>query len=154
MKTIGTMLCLASLLLLAACTAGPEEAAGTQDAPLPGAAVATCRVVDVQDDQLILAAADGGENDVYALALRDLPVTYEDPSQTEILPGHQIQTRHGGTAAALFTNRKDPPGGGIVKTGDGANPLLYAGLLAACLAGFAGALAWGRRRKGAPPAKK
>lgn len=42
MKTIGTMLCLASLLLLAACTAGPEEAAGTQDAPLPGAAVATC----------------------------------------------------------------------------------------------------------------
>lgn len=60
----------------------------------------------------------------------------------------------GGTAAALFTNRKDPPGGGIVKTGDGANPLLYAGLLAACLAGFAGALAWGRRRKGAPPAKK
>ena len=60
----------------------------------------------------------------------------------------------GGTAAALFTNRKDPPGGGIVKTGDGANPLLYAGFLAACLAGFAGALAWGRRRKGAPPAKK
>ena len=91
MKTIGTMLCLASLLLLAACTAGPEEAAGTQDAPLPGAAVATCRVVDVQDGQLILAAADGGENDVYALALGDLPVTYEDPSQTEIVPGNQIQ---------------------------------------------------------------
>ena len=60
MKTIGTMLCLASLLLLAACTAGPEEAAGTQDTTLPGAAVATCRVVDVQDGQLILAAADGG----------------------------------------------------------------------------------------------
>ena len=60
----------------------------------------------------------------------------------------------GGTAEASFINRKDPPGGGIVKTGDGANPLLYAGLLAACLAGFAGALAWGRRRKGAPPAKK
>ena len=36
MKTIGTMLCLASLLLLAACTAGPEEAAGTQDAPCLG----------------------------------------------------------------------------------------------------------------------
>ena len=85
MKTIGTMLCLASLLLLAACTAGPEEAAGTQDTTLPGAAVATCRVVDVQDGQLILAAADGGENDVYALALGDLPVTYEDPSQTEIV---------------------------------------------------------------------
>ena len=73
MKTIGTMLCLASLLLLAACTAGPEEAAGTQDTTLPGAAVATCRVVDVQDGQLILAAADGGENDVYALALGGPP---------------------------------------------------------------------------------
>ena len=97
MKTIGTMLCLASLLLLAACTAGPEEAAGTQDTTLPGAAVATCRVVDVQDDQLILAAADGGENDVYALALGDLPVTYEDPSQTEIVPGNQIQIGYGGT---------------------------------------------------------
>lgn len=105
MKTIGTMLCLASLLLLAACTAGPEEAAGTQDAPLPGAAVATCRVVDVQDDQLILAAADGGENDVYALALGDLPVTYEDPSQTEIVPGNQIQIGYGGTVEETFPAR-------------------------------------------------
>lgn len=105
MKTIGTMLCLASLLLLAACTAGPEEAAGTQDAPLPGAAVATCRVVDVQDDQLILAAADGGENDVYALALGDLPVTYEDPSQTEIVPGNQIQIGYGGAVEETFPAR-------------------------------------------------
>ena len=105
MKTIGTMLCLASLLLLAACTAGPEEAAGTQDAPLPGAAVATCRVVDVQDGQLILAAAYGGENDVNAHALGDLPVTYEDPSQTEIVPGNQIQIGYGGTVEETFPAR-------------------------------------------------
>ena len=59
--------------------------------------MATCRVVDVQDDQLILAAADGGENDVYALALGDLHVTYEDPSQTEIVPGNQIQICYCGT---------------------------------------------------------
>ena len=114
MKTIGTMLCLASLLLLAACTAGPEEAAGTQDAPLPGAAVATCRVVDVQDDQLILAAADGGENDVYALALGDLPVTYEDPSQTEIVPGNQIQIGYGGTVEETFSNPKTEAGRRLV----------------------------------------
>ena len=31
----------------------------------------------------------------------------------------------GGTAEASFINRKDPPGGGIVKTGDGANPVSY-----------------------------
>lgn len=60
----------------------------------------------------------------------------------------------GGTAEASFINRKDPPGGGIVKTGDGANPLLYAGLLAASLAGLAGMLVWGRRRKSTPPARK
>src|SRR5699024_1804047 len=72
---------------------------------LPGAAVATCRVVDVQDDQLILAAADGGENDVYALALGDLPVTYEDPSQTEIVPGNQIQIGYGGTVEETFPAR-------------------------------------------------
>ena len=57
MKTIGTMLCLASLLLLAACTAGPEEAGRHPGHhPCLGRAVATCRVVDVQDGQLILAA--------------------------------------------------------------------------------------------------
>ena len=60
----------------------------------------------------------------------------------------------GGTAEASFINRKDPPGGGIVKTGDGANPLLYAGLLAASLAGLAGMLVWDRRRKSTPPARK
>ena len=59
----------------------------------------------------------------------------------------------GGTAEASFINRKDPPGGGIVKTGDGANPLLYAGLLAASLAGLTGMLVWGRRRKSTPPAR-
>lgn len=67
--------------------------------------MATCRVVDVQDDQLILAAADGGENDVYALALGDLPVTYEDPSQTEIVPGNQIQIGYGGTVEETFPAR-------------------------------------------------
>ena len=95
MKTIGTMLCLASLLLLAACTAGPEEAAGTQDTTLPGAAVATCRVVDVQDGQLILAAADGGENDVYALALGDLPVTQSNGDRTGESDPDRLR-RHGG----------------------------------------------------------
>lgn len=52
----------------------------------------------------------------------------------------------GGMAYAVFVNRKDPPGGGAVKTGDGAQPLVYAGLLAASLAGIAGVLARQRKR--------
>ena len=35
----------------------------------------------------------------------DLPVTYEDPSQTEIVPGNQIQIGYGGTVEETFPAR-------------------------------------------------
>lgn len=88
-------------------------------------------------------------------------ITYEVAEQEANADGYVTTHRGesgtvpaGSTAEAEFVNRKDPPGGGIVKTGSGARPLLYAGLLAASLAGMAGVLAWQKKRRNAPPTRK
>ena len=41
----------------------------------------------------------------FGLCRGDLPVTYEDPSQTEIVPGNQIQIGYGGTVEETFPAR-------------------------------------------------
>lgn len=94
------MLLLPLLFLLAACQAGPAE--GEAAAPLPGAAQVTCRVVDVQDGQAILAQAEGRASDVYALPLEGVPVTYAHPDQTALRPGDLVQVGYGGTIQETF----------------------------------------------------
>lgn len=99
-RTPMLLLPLLFLFLLAACQAGPaeEEAA----APLPGAAQVTCRVVDIQDGQAILAQAEGRASDVYVLPLEGVPVTYAQPDQTALRPGDLVQVGYGGTIQETF----------------------------------------------------
>lgn len=99
-RTPMLLLPLLFLFLLAACQAGPAE--GEAAAPLPGAAQVTCRVVDVQDGQAILAQAEGRASDVYALPLEGIPVTYAHPDQTALRPGDLVQVGYGGTIQETF----------------------------------------------------
>lgn len=75
MKKYPLLLALAlSLALLTACgqrTCGDEPA----DQPLPGEEVITCRVVTVEENELLLAATEGRASDVYILPLGEIPVT-------------------------------------------------------------------------------
>ena len=92
---------LLSALLLAACGQTPEDG-GTGEQPLAGETVLTCRVVTVQDGQLLLAQEDGRATDVYTLAVGETPVTYEDPGQTAIQPGDLVQIGFNGMVEETF----------------------------------------------------
>lgn len=105
MKKYPLLLALAlSLALLTACgqrTCGDEPA----DQPLPGEEVITCRVVTVEENELLLAATEGRASDVYILPLGEIPVTYEDPDQTALRPGDLVKIGYSGLVEETFPAR-------------------------------------------------
>lgn len=62
----------------------------------------TCRVVTVQEDQLLLAKEDGRATDVYTLTLGETPVTYADAKQTAIQPGDLVQIGYNGAIVETY----------------------------------------------------
>ena len=105
MKKYPLLLALAlSLALLAACG---QRASGDEPVsqPLPGEEVITCRVVTVENGQLLLAATEGRASDVYILPLGETPVTYENPDQTAIQPGDLVKIGYNGLVEETFPAR-------------------------------------------------
>ena len=86
MKRSGILGAALALCLLAGCGTQVVQPRQTDDLPLEGPTV-TCRVVERQDDVLLLAGE--GANEVYRLPLGDLPVTgtVEAGSRVEIAYG-------------------------------------------------------------------
>lgn len=96
-KPILFLALLLSCLLLTAC------AQDQSDGLLPESEeTITCRVVTVQDGQLLLAKEDGGAADVYTLTLGGTPVTYADAKQTAIQPGDLVQIGYSGAIKETY----------------------------------------------------
>ena len=85
------------LLILVLCLG--LTACNEQDLPLeetvefiapPGAATMSCRVMEEEDGNLLLAKVDGGKAALFTTSCKDVQVKYQDPTRTEIQAGDLV----------------------------------------------------------------